>query len=192
MVSSYGQHVIPFLRSLNVKPFRLDLSSIVYIDEEFHRKLRKSSLKPGDVVVVRTGNPGTAAVVPDSLPDANCSDLVIVKCGSRLDPAFTCYYINSVTGSHVRNQVVGAIQKHFNIGSAKELPFPKILRDHQEKIAAVLSALDAKIEKHFRSHRDVPSGRWFRTWEHDRDPVADRKYRDNFDRIFPNSPGAGI
>jgi len=155
MVSSYGQHVIPFLRSLNVKPFRLDFSNLVYIDEEFHRKLGKSSLRPGDVVVVRTGNPGAAAVVPNSLPDANCSDLVIVKCGSKLDPAFTCYYINSVTGSHVKNQVVGAIQKHFNIGSAKELPFPKILRDRQEKIAAVLSALDAKIDLNNRINAEL-------------------------------------
>lgn len=58
--------------------------------------------------------------------------------------------------------------------------------------AAAERRLDAKIEKHFKSHRDVPNGRNFVFWEHDNDPVARRKYRENFDKIFPNAPGAGI
>jgi hypothetical protein len=48
------------------------------------------------------------------------------------------------------------------------------------------------FEKHFRSHRDLPNGRNFRWWNADQSPEADRKYRKNFDAIFPNSPGAGI
>jgi len=54
------------------------------------------------------------------------------------------------------------------------------------------AAFEAKAEKHFRSHRDVPSGRNFHTWEHEHDPEAEKKYRSNFDKVFPNAPGAGI
>ena len=57
---------------------------------------------------------------------------------------------------------------------------------------AVERATDAKMEQHFRSHRDVPNGRNFHTWEHTHDPVAEDKYRKNFDKVFPNSPGAGL
>lgn len=57
--------------------------------------------------------------------------------------------------------------------------------------AAAERALDAKLEKHFKHHRELPNGRNFRCWNRDKDVVADRKYRDNFDSIFPNSPGAG-
>ena len=57
------------------------------------------------------------------------------------------------------------------------------------------AAFERKAEKHFRSHRDVPSGRNFRFWEHpsrgEDSKKEDENYRKNFDRIFPNAPGAG-
>jgi len=53
--------------------------------------------------------------------------------------------------------------------------------------------LEKKIEKHFKSHRELLPGRDYR-WnifryitKQDRD-----NYRKNFDRIFPNAPGAGL
>lgn len=52
-------------------------------------------------------------------------------------------------------------------------------------------AFEKKAEKHFRSQRELPNGRDFR-WNSEKDPEAERKYRKNFDSIFPNSPGAGI
>jgi len=155
MASEYVDQGVPFLRSLNVRPFFFDESDLKYITEEFHDKIRKSTLNPGDVVVVRTGTPGASCVIPDSLAEANCSDLVIIRCGKNLDPHFVSYFINSVTHSQVKGQLVGAIQKHFNIGSAKELVFPDIDRFSQSKIAAVLSALDAKIECNNRINAEL-------------------------------------
>lgn len=52
-------------------------------------------------------------------------------------------------------------------------------------------AFEKKAEKHFRSHRELPSGRDFR-WNSEKDPEADNKYRTNFDTVFPNAPGAGF
>lgn len=52
---------------------------------------------------------------------------------------------------------------------------------------------EAKIEKEFRSQRELPNGRNFRYWNHEKDPApADKKYRRNFDATFPDAPGAGI
>lgn len=79
MSSEYVPNGIPFLRSTNIKPYRVDNQDIRYISTRFHERLSKSSLTPGDVVVVRTGAPGTAAVIPASLPVANCADLVIIR-----------------------------------------------------------------------------------------------------------------
>ena len=53
--------------------------------------------------------------------------------------------------------------------------------------------LDAKIDRHFRmTHRGVPKGRSFIHWEHEYDKEAHKKFKENFDAIFPNAPGAGI
>ena len=61
-----------------------------------------------------------------------------------------------------------------------------------EKKIAQDNALDRKIEKHFRSHRDTPSGKNFACWDHDETPETITNYRQGFDSIFPDAPGAGI
>ncbi|QPK62412.1 restriction endonuclease subunit S [Methylomonas sp. LL1] len=155
MASEYVSNGIPFLRSLNIKPYRFESTDLKYITKEFHEKIKKSALKPGDVAVVRTGNPGASCVIPDSLAEANCSDLVVIRCGENLDPHFVSYYINSVTHSHVKSQLVGAIQKHFNIGSAKELAFPNLTKQRQSEIASILKILDAKIELNNRINAEL-------------------------------------
>jgi len=146
MASEYVEEGIPFLRSLNVQPFRLDLSGVKYISPEFHAKLQKSELSPGDVVVVRTGVPGTAAVVPKDLPVANCSDVVIVRPGPELDSRYLSYLINSAARGYIDSRVVGAVQQHFNVGAARGIPIPAASLDEQRRVAAVLGALDDLIE----------------------------------------------
>lgn len=155
MATEYIEDGVPFLRSLNIKPYSYEPNDLKYISKEFHKKIKKSALKPGDVVAVRTGNPGASCVIPDQLQEANCSDLVVIRCGDLLDPHFVSYYINSVTHSHVKNQLVGAIQKHFNIGSAKELPFPDLTKIQQEKISSVLREIDKKIELNNRINAEL-------------------------------------
>ncbi|MCK9431592.1 MAG: hypothetical protein M0R00_01375 [Candidatus Omnitrophica bacterium] len=59
--------------------------------------------------------------------------------------------------------------------------------------AAQEAVLDAKIEKHFQSQRELPNGRHF-LWNSYRfkSEYDNNAYRRNFDNIFPNAPGRGI
>ncbi len=50
---------------------------------------------------------------------------------------------------------------------------------------------DIKIEKHFKSHPELPNGRDYR-FNRERDPVGDKNFRNNFDNIFKSSPGYGF
>jgi type I restriction enzyme S subunit len=122
MANAYKPSGVPFLRSQNIRPFTVTTENMVFIDDGFHASLGKSSLAAGDVAIVRTGYPGTAAVIPESLGVANCSDLVIVKPGPEVDPHFLAAFFNSSFGkSQVGGKLVGAAQKHFNVGAAKEV-----------------------------------------------------------------------
>ncbi len=124
MARLYKASGVPFLRSQNVRPFEISMDNVVYIDDEFHLKLSKSRLRPGDLAVVRTGYPGTAAVIPDDLKDANCSDLVIIRTGPHIDPHYLAGYFNSPFGKElVGGKLVGAAQKHFNVTAAKDVLF---------------------------------------------------------------------
>lgn len=146
MADQYLDSGIPFLRSLSIEPFAVKHEGMKYISPEFHQKLRKSALKPGDVVIVRTGKPGACAVIPDWLEDANCSDLVIVRCAKQIRPRFLCYVVNSTAGHHISSHTVGAVQQHFNVGSARTLKFLLPPTQIQDAILEVLGTLDDKIE----------------------------------------------
>lgn len=146
MGKKYTKSGVKFLRSLNIKPFSFDLSDIKYIPEEFNSKLKKSELHTNDVVIVRTGVPGTCAVIPPELDGCNCADLVIVKPNTTLiDPYYLCAFINSWGRAQVSNVKVGAIQKHFNVTSAEEMLIPIVDMSAQKTIAKILKNLNDKI-----------------------------------------------
>jgi len=173
MASQYVSEGVPFLRSQNVDPLRINDTDLKFITAEFHDRLRKSSLSPGDVVIVRTGKPGACAVVPATLPVANCSDLVIVRCGEELEPRFLAYYVNSAAAHHVGAHLVGAVQQHFNVGSARRIHLRLPSLAEQRCISHVLGTLDDKIELNRRMSEtlEAMARALFRSWFVDFDPV---------------------
>jgi type I restriction enzyme, S subunit len=151
MADQYKATGIPFLRSLNIKPYRIDVINLKFIDEQFNQKLKKTILKTNDVAIVRTGYPGTACVVPRSLGIANCSDLVIVRPGKHLNSYFLAAIFNSTFGKDlVAGNLVRSAQQHFNITVAKELKLRLPPKSLQDKISAVLSTYDDLIENNDR------------------------------------------
>ncbi len=156
MAKEYINEGVPLLRSLNIKPYKLDLADLKFIPIEFHKKIQKSSLNEGDVVIVRTGVPGTACVIPAGFAELNCSDLVIAKPNKNiLDPHYLSFYFNSIAKKYVDNQLVGAIQQHFNIGAAKEMNMYLPSITEQRKIANALNALNTKIELNNRINAEL-------------------------------------
>jgi type I restriction enzyme S subunit len=177
MANQYCVAGVPFLRSLNVQRLRLSLEDVKYIDTAFHSKLSKSRLRPGDVVIVRTGSPGTCAVIPPWLEDANCSDLVIVRPADALLPHYLAYFMNSLASDHVSAHTVGAVQQHFNVGSARELLIPLPPLPEQRAIAHILGTLDDKIELNRRTNEtlEAMARALFKSWFVDFDPVHAKK-----------------
>lgn len=173
MASEYVDDGIPFLRSLNVEALRINKNDLKFITPEFHQRIQKSRLAPGDVVIVRTGKPGACSVVPEWLTDANCSDLVIVRCGQELNNRFLAYYVNTVASGHVAAHLVGAVQQHFNVASARTLRLNLPPLREQEAIAAVLGALDDKIELNRRMNAtlEAMARALFQSWFIDFDPT---------------------
>lgn len=145
MTPHYRDSGVPFLRSQNVTPHAVDLSDLKFIDPVFDRTIRKSALSPGDVVIVRTGKPGTAAVIPDSVEYANCADLVVVRPGPGLNSRWFSYFMNSAARHAVSANTVGAVHQHFNVGAAKALELPDVSLAEQQRVAEALGALDDKI-----------------------------------------------
>ncbi|MXP21539.1 hypothetical protein GIY30_09265 [Gordonia sp. HNM0687] len=145
MAGEYVDVGVPFLRSLNVRPYRIDPADLKYVGSAFHRRLSKSELSPGDVVMVRTGKPGQAAVIPEWLGHANCSDLVVIRPSSSVNAHWLVYYLNGMARHAIAGGLVGAVQQHFNVKSTKEMQLPLPERSAQDAIAGILGTLDDKI-----------------------------------------------
>lgn len=154
MADKYTADGVPFLRSQNITAFRLNVDSIKFIPPDFHEKLRKSALRPGDVAVVRTGYPGTACVIPTTFTELNCADLVVITPSKELSPYYLAAIFNSAWGvASVAGNLVGVAQQHFNVGAAKELEVLLPPRPVQDRIAGILSAYDELIENSQRRIR---------------------------------------
>jgi type I restriction enzyme S subunit len=173
MTDQYTDTGVLFLRSLNIRPFGLDTADVKYISPDFHATISKSSLQAGDVVIVRTGRPGTCAVIPEGLGAVNCSDLVIVRCGDALRPHFLCYWVNAIGQHHVSAYSVGAVQQHFNVASARliELPVPPL--PEQDRVLSVLCSLDDRIDnlRAINATLEAIAQALFKSWFVDFDPV---------------------
>lgn len=155
MADQYLDAGVPFLRSLNVEPFRINTTDLKRISRDFHNRLKKSALKPGDIVIVRTGKPGSCAVIPDWLVEANCSDVVVVRPSPRVRAAYIAYVVNSSAVQHIDAHTVGAVQQHFNVGSARQIKFRLPSISEQDRILGVLSALDDKIDLNRRMNETL-------------------------------------
>ena len=173
MANEYVESGIPFLRSLNIEPFGVNLKDLKFVTPEFHRSIKKSALKPGDVAIVRTGKPGTCTVIPDWLEDANCSDLVLVRCGREIRPHFLCYWVNSIASHHISSHTVGAVQQHFNVGAAKTMKVAVPSLAAQDQVLAVLRALDDRITllRETNATLEAIAQALFKSWFVDFDPV---------------------
>ncbi len=130
---------VPALRSLNVRPGRIDAEGLVYISKEANDLLAKSQIRAGDLVAVRSGQPGTTAVVPDYFEGANCIDLIIIRRPILGSEWYLCWYLASdFAVRQFTEGAGGAIQQHFNIGTAMNLLVAVPPPDEQSAIAHFL------------------------------------------------------
>lgn len=113
------QSGIKAFRSANVREGCINNSDWVYFSKEGHKANRKSQLNTGDVLIVRTGYPGTACVVTSDFDGSNAIDIVIARPNyNQILPEYLCAYTNSSVGkSQVLNLQGGMAQKHLNVGA---------------------------------------------------------------------------
>jgi type I restriction enzyme S subunit len=138
---------VPALRSLNVFPGRYDLSDLVYLTHDGHKKNSKSELKEGDVVVVRTGRPGDSAVVTDEIAGMNLIDLILVRPKSLLLPEYLVEFLNSAFGRRkIYRGSAGTAQQHFNVSEFERLHLPVPPIGEQRRAVAQLALLRRQME----------------------------------------------
>ncbi len=98
-----GSNGVKAFRSLNIGPMSIQDDDWVYFTEEAMKETQRTIARTGDVLVVRSGNPGTSCVVPPEYDGCNVVDLIIAH--PKIDkilPEYLCAYTNM---PHGKNQI---------------------------------------------------------------------------------------
>jgi len=144
----YRPDGVPVLRSANVRENRITTEDIVFMSERDNEALSKSRLAKGDMVTVRTGYPGTTAVIPSELDGSNCVDIVISRPNrEKVRSEFLSIWVNSDRG---KRQVLegqgGLAQQHFNVGEMRTLLVKVPDISEQERIVNLLIMQNSAID----------------------------------------------
>lgn len=124
--SYYVDDGVPALRSVNVREGTFDLKDLKYFSQETNDgPLKKSTMREGDVVIVRTGQPGRAAVVTKEIAGSNCIDMLIASPKEdELLPYFLEAFLNSDAGRQMAlSNQTGQVQQHLNATALKGIDF---------------------------------------------------------------------
>ncbi len=143
----YASEGVPAFRSANIRKSGIDASDMVFISPQANTLLAKSQVQPGDIITVRTGYPGTTAVVPKEFAGANCIDILISRPSSVVRADFLAHWINSSFGKdQVLRKQGGLAQQHFNVGELRDLLAVVPQMNEQDAIVARIATISARSE----------------------------------------------
>ena len=131
-------------RSLNIGEGFIKDNDWVYFTEEGHNKNSKSIVKENDLLIVRSGAPGTACVVTEKYTGYNAIDIIIVHpdC-EKINPYYLCYFTNMQHGKKQINEgTSGAAQQHFNVGKYNKLRLMLPPKELQDEFADFVHQID--------------------------------------------------
>ena len=165
---------IKAFRSLNVGEMYIKDDDWVYFTKEGNDKNKKSILKENDLLIVRSGAPGTACVITKEYVGCNAIDVIIASPNAnKINPQYLCAFTNYPHGkSQIEQETGGAAQQHFNVGKYKsiELMLPPIELQNrfeefykqieksisicQKNIELYQELLDKKMDDYFNPKED--------------------------------------
>lgn len=133
---------ITFLRSQNVRPMQLNLDGVAYITKNFNRSLKKSQLKPGDLLIVRVGaNRGDTCIVPSGIGEMNCANVIFARPLDNISDYLNIYFQTPFCQKTLEDLTTGSAQGVINTKVVAEVPVPIPPLEEQQEITLRVEAL---------------------------------------------------
>ena len=140
---------IKAFRSLNIGEMYIKDSDWVYFSTEGNESNKKSQLRENDLLIVRSGAPGTSCVVTKEFEGCNAVDVIIAHPDlSKVNPWYLCAYINYPHGKkQIEEGTGGAAQQHFNVGKCNNLKVLLPPLKAQNQFAAFVERVDQQKQR---------------------------------------------
>lgn len=138
------------LRGKNVTSGKLDLTDVKYVSEEKAIELKRSEIKPDDIVIVAVGSSGKALKIPSSLDRAIISqNFNKVTCNQEIiNPTYFEYCFNSKIVQHqLKSIITDAGRTFLSLTNIKEIKIPIPPIDLQSEFVKIIKKVESSVDK---------------------------------------------
>lgn len=195
--ADYVPEGIPVIRGSNMERMgRYIGGKYTFVSPDKADALATSQVAPGDIVVTQRGTLGQVSIVPSGQHEryvVSQSQMGVHVEGG--DPLFVFYLLKSpIFLEYLDGTTIQTGVPHINMGILRSWEVTVPSKKDQQAIAAVLAALDDKIELNQRLTESLEAvvRSLFKSWFFDFDPVHAKAggrptdLPDNLDALFPN------
>lgn len=147
---SFSDSGVPFLRIQNLNNKSISLKDVLFIDADAHKALKRSVIKPGDLLITIAGSIGKVAIVPNNFPECNCNQAIaIIRFdNSKLHHEYLFHWLHTHDAlQQITGKKVTATISNLSLGQIKNLEIPLPPLAEQKQIAAILDAADSLRQK---------------------------------------------
>lgn len=146
---AYRDSGIPMFRNQDIKSSGLRVDDLLYLNSLYEAGFKTKRLLPNDLLIARTGYPGTTALVPVEFKGAQSfTTLIVTPDHDAVSAPYLCAYLNSPMGRRFfDSSKIGGGQKNIGVKILYSCPVPMPSSLNEQKaIAQVLSDTDAQTE----------------------------------------------
>jgi len=118
---------IPFLRCKDIKNGLIDLSDVLFIDDDTNQLLWKSEVKPKTVLFTMSGTVGNSAIATEELkfPINSNQDIAKIVTNEKLNPYYFSIFLQSDYGKkQILRLPIGSVQQHIFLWQLERLIIP--------------------------------------------------------------------
>ncbi|MCK6502147.1 restriction endonuclease subunit S [Myxococcota bacterium] len=151
---------IVVLRSRNIRGGRLDLAAqpSFTTEADYKKRVKRAAPRAGDLVITREAPMGEVCMIPPGLRCCLGQRMVLLRPDdARMDGRYLLFALQSPEVQHqIRaHEGTGSTVSNLRIPALESLGIPAPPLDEQRRIAAVLGALDDKIELNRKMNRTL-------------------------------------
>ena len=175
----------PYIRIRDIgktKNIELD-STYEYVDDDTQKTIARYIVQEGDILISIVGTIGLVGIVGKSLDSANLTENCVKLTNLRgVEKDFLFYFLKSEYGQNEINKgIVGAVQAKLPIKNIENIKIPIPSLEEQRRIAAILGALDDKIElnRRINANLEEQAQALFKSWFVDFEPFRDSPFVDS-------------
>lgn len=186
--TQYQDEGVYYILSESVKEGYIDENIYRFISPDLHQSLKKSELKPRDVVITKTGVYfGRSAVIPDNFPVANTSAHVgkIKVDESKINSYYLSTFFNSKYGYlQLRRRGIKATRPEIKLVEFNDILIAKPKREFQSKIEQIIRQVgqvkDSAKEIYKQAEDLLLSELGLKDWQPTKETVAVKSFAESF------------